>query len=681
MPLHFQNPNILWGLISLIIPIIIHLFNFKRFKPIYFSNLKFLKNITAENKNRSKIKNWLLLLTRLLALACIIIAFAQPLIPNNNTSLIDKSQKNIAHIYVDNSFSMNAETEKGVAIEIAKAKAIDLVNSFSENIQIKIIDNNSKGKLPFLSKERATTKLLELQATSASKVFSQVLKESSLSESSLNNKVYLFSDFQKYQADFDKISPDSSLIVSLMPLSTQSRNNLFIDSCWFENSAHKVNQNEELKIRIYNSSNKGFRKIPIKLYINDSLKTVSNFDIEAQENKELSLRYKNHKSGIYSGKIEISDYPITYDNKLYFSYKIEKSAEIISINQEKENRYISQLFSNEQYFTLRNINKSQFHQEDLSKTRLIILNQLSGMQSGFRQKISHYLHQGGQVLVLPEDENNDSNNALLSELGSGQFMQVDSLTKTVASIELNAEIYKQVFEKLKEDARLPQIYRHFKLSEVKNQIRIPLWKTKSGECLFSQSKVGQGKLYISSFKFDPQWTNAIKHPLFVPSLINIAMNNKSHSPLYYKLNSNEYAIANGFKQNREKAVFHIENRALGINLIPEQITHFDKGLLLNAHGQIKEAGNYFISQSEQILSGISFNYDRQESNLNFYSSGEINDLLEKHKLSYNLFDLDTIDMKSMVVEQREGKSFWKLFLILAFTFLTLELLVQKLRFF
>jgi len=681
MPLHFQNPNILWGLISLIIPIIIHLFNFKRFKPIYFSNLKFLKNITAENKNRSKIKNWLLLLTRLLALACLIIAFAQPFIPNKNSSTFNKNQKNIAHIYVDNSFSMNAETEKGIAIEIAKAKAIELVNSFPEDVQIKLIDNDSKGKLPFLSKKRTITKLLELQTTPASKAFSQVLKESSATESSLNNKVYLFSDFQKYQADFDKISSDSSIMVSLMPLSTQSKNNLFIDSCWFEQTAHKVNQNEELRIRIFNSSNKGFRKLPIRLYINDSLKTVSNFDIEAQENKELALHFKNRQQGIYSGRIEINDYPITYDNTLYFSYKIQKNAEIISINQESENRYISQLFSDEQYFTLKNLSKSQFHQEDLYQTRLIILNQLSDMQSGFRQKISDYLQKGGQVLILPDDKDNNANNQLLNELGSGLFGQLDSITKTVANIELNAEIYKQVFEKLKEDARLPHIYRHFKLSESTNQISIPLWKSQAGENLFSQTKIGKGKLYISSFPFSPQWTNAIKHPLFVPSLVNIALNNKSHSALYYKINSNEYAIANDLRRNQEKAVFHIENKALNIDLIPEQITHFDKGLLLNVHGQIKEAGNYFISQSEQILSGLSFNYPRQESILNFYSSGEINDLLKQHRLNFNLFDLDNLNLKNMLEEQEEGRSFWKLFLILAFIFLILEMIIQKLKFF
>lgn len=679
MPLHFQNPNILWGLISLIIPIIIHLFNFKRFKPIYFSNLKFLKDVTADNKNRSKIKNWLLLLCRLLALACIILVFSQPYIPNKNTILNNRNQKNIAHIYIDNSFSMNAETDKGIAIEIAKVKAIELVSSFSENIQIKILDNDSKGKLPLLNKERAITKLQELQTSASSKAFSEIIEKCSQNSTTANNKIYIFSDFQKYQSDFDQMSQDSTLTVSLLPLITQSRHNLYIDSCWFENSAHKINQNEEVKIRIQNASSEGFRKIPIKLFINDNLKSVSNFDIEAQESKELSLHYKNLKQGIYSGRIEISDYPITYDNSLFFSYKIEKSAEIVCVNQAKENPYINHLFSDAQYFKFKNINKSQFHQQDLNKTKLIVLNQLSDMQSGFRQRVSNYLNKGGQVLILPDDENNDSNNELLSELGACNFNQLDSLTKTVASIELNADIYNKVFEELKEDARLPQIYRHFKLSKPKNQINIPLWKTKAGENLFSQSQFGQGKLYISSFNFDPKWTNAIKHPLFVPSLINIALNNKAQSPLYYKLNSSEYILANGLKSNREKAVFHIENKALGIDLIPEQMTHFDKGLLLNVHGQIKEAGHYFISQSKQIRSGISFNFPRQESNLNFYSSGEINDLLAKYNLNFSLFDLDTIDMKSFVEEQREGKSYWKAFLILTFIFLIAETLVQKLR--
>ncbi len=681
MPLNFQNPSILWGLISLIIPIIIHLFNFKRFKSIYFSNLKFLKNVTAENKNKSKIKNWILLLTRLLALTALILAFAQPYIPEQNNSSVNKKQRNITHVYVDNSFSMNAETDKGIAIEIAKSKAIELVHSLSDETQIKIIDNENKGQLPFLDKERAITKLQEIRPTSESKVFSQIIKEADLDQTKRNNRLYLFSDFQKYQADFNRMSSTNKLEVSLMPLTTQSKNNLYIDSCWFKQTAHQIDQNEELQVRIHNSSNKAFRKIPIKLYINDSLKTVSSFNIPAQEKLELRLHFKNHKPGIYSGRIEISDYPITYDNTMFFSYDIQKNAEIICINQEKENRYISQLFSDEVYFNLQNITKSQFHQVDLNQIKLVILNQLADMKSGFRQKIAHYLNQGGQILILPENGTNTSNNELLSELGASQFTEIDSLTRTVSEIEQSADIYKEVFDKLKTNARLPQIYRHFKLSDAEKTIQVSLWKSKSGENLFTQTKIGLGKLFISSFQFDPKWTNAIKHPIFIPSLINIALNNKSHSPLYYTLNSEEFAIPNALNSNREKNLFHIKNKTLGIDLIPEQINHFDKGLLLNTHKQIKEAGNYFITQSEQNIAGISFNYARQESNLEFYNSPKIKDLIKKYNLKYQLFNLNTTDLKNMLRAQENGNSYWRFFLILAFIFLIFEILVQKLKYF
>ena len=677
MPIHFHNPIILWGLISLIIPVIIHLFNFKRFKKIYFSNLKFLKDVTAENKNRSKIKNWLLLLSRLLALTCLIIAFAQPFIPNENTNLADKSQKQVVQIYVDNSFSMNAETEKGIAIEIAKAKAIDLINSLPDDAQINIHSNNSKSNTPLVNKKRAISKIQELQPSTESKSFTQIIKE--CSQTNFNHSIYFFSDFQKYQFNIDQATVDSSQNIILMPLKIQNQNNLYVDSCWHENMAHKINQKEELYVRIQNASNKNYNKIPIKLYINDSLKSVTNFDIKPKENKAIKLHYKSQHSGIHSGRIEINDYPITYDNTLFFSYKIQKNAEIISINQEKENLYISQLFSNKEYFNLKNISKTYFHQANLSQTKLIILNQLTNMQSGFKQNIAKYINRGGQVLILPADKNNVSNNELLSELGVGIYQDLDSLTQTVSSIELNAEIYKEVFKQLKDNARLPQIYRHFKLGETNQHLHIPLWKTKMGESLFSQIKLGKGKLFLSSFNFTPQWTNAIKHPLFVPSLINIVLNNHRHSPLYFNLDSKEYAIADGVSSKGEKNMLHIENKLLGIDLIPEQINHFDRGLLLNAHGQIKEAGNYLITQANHPVAGISFNYTRKESNLDFYSTGELNDLIRKNNLNYSLMDVETIDMNNALTEQREGKSYWSIFLILSFFFLITEFIIQKIK--
>ena len=85
--IEFVNPGFLWGLFALIIPIIIHLFNFKRYKKVYFSNVRFLQELQSETKKQSQLKRWLLFLSRLLAFACIILAFAQPFLPIDNNSL------------------------------------------------------------------------------------------------------------------------------------------------------------------------------------------------------------------------------------------------------------------------------------------------------------------------------------------------------------------------------------------------------------------------------------------------------------------------------------------------------------------------------------------------------------------------------------------------------------------
>ena len=88
--MQFIYPQILWALLALAIPVIIHLFHFRRFKKVYFTNVKFLKEIKEEKSTRNKLRNLLVLICRLLAYAFIIFAFAQPFISKNETTKTGK---------------------------------------------------------------------------------------------------------------------------------------------------------------------------------------------------------------------------------------------------------------------------------------------------------------------------------------------------------------------------------------------------------------------------------------------------------------------------------------------------------------------------------------------------------------------------------------------------------------
>ena len=130
----FKHPQLLYALFLLIIPIIVHLFQLRRFKKEYFTNVKFLKKVQLETRKSSQVKKWLTLLARLLTLACLILAFAQPYFPETSQTLQEKETV----IYLDNSFSMQ---QKGAQGELLKKAVQDLLTEIPENYSFSFVED------------------------------------------------------------------------------------------------------------------------------------------------------------------------------------------------------------------------------------------------------------------------------------------------------------------------------------------------------------------------------------------------------------------------------------------------------------------------------------------------------------------------------------------------------------
>ena len=227
----FLYPAFLYALAAIAIPIIIHLFNFKRYKTVYFSNVKFLKNVKQETKSKSQLKHILVLISRILIIASLAIAFAQPYIPVNKNIISNKKQE--VSIYVDNSFSMNSENKYGNLLNISKNKARQIANAFKPNTEFLLLTNDFDSKHQHLvNKEQLIEYLSDVKISSNTKKLSEIISKQNdfLSSSKEKKKIFLISDFQKNFSDFSKIKKDSDLNVFLVPQETESVNNLFIDS-------------------------------------------------------------------------------------------------------------------------------------------------------------------------------------------------------------------------------------------------------------------------------------------------------------------------------------------------------------------------------------------------------------------------------------------------------------------
>ncbi|MBO4740720.1 MAG: BatA domain-containing protein, partial [Bacteroidales bacterium] len=75
--MQFLNPLFFIGFLAVAIPIAVHLFNFRRYKKVYFSDISKLEELTGQTKRRSQIKQLLILAARVLAIVFLVLAFAR----------------------------------------------------------------------------------------------------------------------------------------------------------------------------------------------------------------------------------------------------------------------------------------------------------------------------------------------------------------------------------------------------------------------------------------------------------------------------------------------------------------------------------------------------------------------------------------------------------------------------
>ena len=159
--MQFVNPYFLFAFSALAIPIIVHLFNFRRYKKVYFSNTAFLNELVEETNNAQKLKRLLILLARCLVIIFLVLAFAQPFIPKNENV---KKGKTAVSIFVDNSFSMQSTSSDRSLIEKAKVLATDIVQSYDNDVSFQLITQSLEGKQQrLLSKDDCIEQIKNIQ--------------------------------------------------------------------------------------------------------------------------------------------------------------------------------------------------------------------------------------------------------------------------------------------------------------------------------------------------------------------------------------------------------------------------------------------------------------------------------------------------------------------------------------
>ena len=223
--MQFTHPEFLYGLLFILIPIFIHLFNFRRYRTAYFSNVKLLQHLVTQTKRESQIKQWVVLFLRVLGIAALVIAFAQPYIPNEN----ETKSGSLITIFIDNSFSMDAESQNGTFLNEATDVAKNIVNAYSYDDDFLLVTQELSGKMSHvLNKDEILEKIDEVQISNYSHSWNDVLSflekasQNSLKEQKNN---YFISDFQD-NYDLEPLKKDTLSTQYILQVGAKELNNV-----------------------------------------------------------------------------------------------------------------------------------------------------------------------------------------------------------------------------------------------------------------------------------------------------------------------------------------------------------------------------------------------------------------------------------------------------------------------
>ena len=673
----FLYPSFLFALGALSIPIIVHLFNFRRYKKVYFTNVRFLKEVQQESKSKSTLKRLLILASRLLALTCLVLAFAQPYIPSNHN--IKKGVRTII-IYIDNSFSMQAANKNGSLLDDAKRKARELVQAASSSDKIQLISNDFYATShTVLSKEQALDAIDKLSVSPSVKSLQEIYNraKSNTDKDFKDAEVFLISDFQKNNVtDF---KPYSLAETNFVLLENAPAQNIFIDTCFVESPYFQAGINQKLHVKIKNLSDKEIENGSLKLYLNNKQVTPISFKVNPNAATDALVSFTCKDTGVQQGKLIVEDFPVTFDDTLYFSFRVNNKIPCLNIHKkdEKSDVYLQSLFSNDSLFTYYNQNDQSIDFSYFNKSNLIVVNGLQTISSGLSQELKKYISAGGSVLVFPSDNaDKDSYNSFFNLFNLPIFTGVDTATYRLESKNLPKDLYEGVFEKTPENMDMPSVHKHYITKGNTRSGEEIILKLINGQPFLSLYKKGKGRLYVCTSALDEKSSSFAKHALFIPTLIKIAILSRPSPPLYYFSGKNEAIDVSNVNTNGERPlhIFSTENKT---DFIPEmKVTEGNKSLL--THGNPVYANNYFLQRDKINIEGLAFNYNRKESDLASFTKNELSEMIKKMGWKRtHIIEASVGNMQASLAEIGGGIRLWKLFVLLTLLFLGIEIILIK----
>ncbi len=662
------SPALLWALLALAIPILLHLFYFRRFKKVEFSNVRFLTEVKDETQRRSRIRNLIVLLLRLLAFAALVVAFAQPFVAAEDASGAGAPAR--VAIVVDNSQSMTARASEVALLDKAKQRARDIVRTYGEATEFRVITNDIDGSSArWYGREDALGAIEAIRFGVSPQSGAQLLSRVMNAASPEATPTYLISDFQRTQYDLADLTRDSARAVSAVPIAAVEVRNISIDSAYLLTPLLLLGEPVEIVVRITNHGDRDAEAVKLSALVDGSAQPFGLRGVPAGTTVTDTLTVSATRPGWTRAELTITDFPIEFDDRYYVAFEVRERLRILAIADGEPRPQLRAAFPAGSSVALSTERSGNVNYSQLRNYDLVVLDGVRQVPGGLTQALAEAVAQGGKLMVFPAPTaaaGGSGYAALLSSLGLPPLRGPEAGTFPGGRVNVRSFVFQEVFERLPDNMRLPQARSRF---DVRGGGTETLLSFRDGLPFVVGRPSGRGFGYLSAAGLDPESSDlAGTAEVFVPMLYRMALSGGTARPIAYTIGQSG-AVSVPVDGLGEGA---LELRSGQESFVPAQ--RMLGSVATVSFGQAPSRAGHFelVTPADSVLAVVAFNFSRAESPMSFIDPAELADA-----------GLAVYDGNSAAALQAGlgagalGKPWWPYLVVLALIALLAEALVLR----
>ena len=671
--MRFLYPNMLWGLLTLLIPIFIHLFNFRRHKLVYFSNTAVLRSIQQENAKTRKLKYLVTLLLRCLFIAALVLAFAFPYRPEKQLNV--NAENNLVGVYIDNSMSMKGQSQRTTMLEDARQSARDLVHKLSPSNRYLLMTNSFEIQNEYpMNQEEMLDQLDRMNPDGAPVPMGEVVdrfgmlgKQHGFETSTL----FVYSDFQENTFDLSAAKADTAMQVVVVPMTPEFKSNLYIDSVWLASPIVQTGLTNDLMVRVVNQGDKEVKGLPVNFTMNGNMAASTTVDMEKNGTAELTMQFVVEHNGEQKCSVALMDHPITFDDSYNFVLNVKPSLTVVELGTEPS--HCALLFDDDEQFQYTLMEPSRFDLGGIGQAHLLIVNETAKLNETLQQTLLDAVYEGASLMVFPSIDDPKSNSYLYQKIGL-TMIECDTNETAVEDLALQHDFFGDMILEMPQHPDLPKVKQHIRLRS--NGIPTPLLTLKNGDPLLLSETVGKGQTFVMATALSPKWSDFADNALFVPTMVKATFLGGKMGRLSYNIGTDKILVLNDMDlEGDRKFLFANDDRSY--ELMPASEVRNGR-VYLYLNDNLPAAGFYDLLVNDTVNRVTAWNESRVESKMDFAERDAIEPVFKKAGFDVAAV-LDTSDFATadLVEAMAHQSSQWKLFALIALLALLGEIAVLR----